>query len=83
MAKSYNNKLRPRKAILECMFLGKIGKFDYTDEGVLWKDMPDEVLEEYAKVMSKKSVDEHLIGELQKETAEPKKVTEAPKSDKQ
>ena len=61
---AYNNKLRPRKALLECLFFGKIGKFDFTDTPIKWKDMTDEMLMELVKTASKKSIADHLTGEI-------------------
>ena len=78
--KEYNTKLRPRKKFLNLMYHGHIGKFDYTEGGILWKDMPDEVLIEYTNVMSEGSVKEHLIGEIPKPANKLKTV--APSTDK-
>ena len=81
MAKGYNSKLRVRTKFLECKFYGKFGKskvYDFTDGGILWKDMPEEALEEFAKVHSKATVDEHLVGDLPTEKVSEKKVSDAP-----
>ena len=61
---AYNNNLRPRKFLLECEFTGRIGKFDFTDTPIKWKDMTDEVLIELTKTASSESIAKHLTGEI-------------------
>jgi len=81
MGKAYNSKLRVRKRFLENRFFGKFGKskiYDFTDGGILWKDMPEEAIEEFAKVHNKATVDTHLIGELPKIQVSKEKVSDAP-----
>jgi hypothetical protein len=76
----YNNKLRPRKHLLEAEFHGTFGKFDFTDGPILWKNMTDEMLIEYATKCHPTTVKNDLIGELPKPKAA--KVSEAPKIEK-
>lgn len=61
---AYDNKLRPRKFLLECLFTGKIGKFDFTDSPIKWKDMTDEMLVALVNTASPKSIAAHLTGEI-------------------
>ena len=77
--KVYNNKLRPRKHLKGTIIYGRVGKYDLS-EGFGWDDFTEEMLIEYATVMSDKSVKEHLIGEIPKPANKLKTV--APSTDK-
>ena len=80
MAKQkYDSTLRPRKHLKGCNIHGRVGKYDLS-EGFLWDDFTEEMLIEYATVMSPGTVKADLIGDLPAAINKLKKA--APTTDK-
>ncbi len=77
---AYNNNLRPKKKIKDCIFFGKFGKFDCT-EGVKWSDFTEEMLISFAELHDTKTVSFHLVGELPKAKKSTKKLSKKPSTD--